>query len=1382
MKDIQQLIKKNSQEGRYEDIFPKTFIDAVLDKESGVTLTDILAMFNMLFLSYNGSRSQTRLQVPSSLRREGLWITYVLYDKTVVTEWYSAEAIDDTTFGDSANWRDGSNALVGDISISSDGYWVINGEVTNIKAQGEAGITPILRVGSNNHLQVSYTNGSTYVDVSPNPVFTQFRVSNNKLEQSVDLGLTWTVASDYIAAWFRFTGTTGSSQADNVGKIQISRDNGATWSDLSGEFTNSLHIKGYVATVGTLPSTAVQGDIYGVGPTYDPSDTEHTNPIYQLYVKNSTGWVNNGRFTSISAGVVQEIGSSETSVMSQNAVCNVTGLNEYPLFSESKDYNIGDIVVKDGKLYEFTLPHTSGVWVGTDVKVASLKKDFDGKFNNLEQTFNVSNNFPTGGIDGSNKYNLETAISKISGKNIQEGFRLLFVDINTNITSSYTFHGGAVSDLNRWTPSYFQGENSIVMQSDFNKLDDIKEKGTYYISSGNLRYYSILNVYSGSSENIVIQELVGANTISKDGKILEKQNNVITKSVRIFNISSKAFLDRVKYNEWSKWGYYQNEFIKNELGNYNEFTLSQTFASNLLYSILSTGDKLYLDKSIMLSGTIGNNSGYIHSNPILIDNNKRISFRARIKGGKSLIWLNKDKVEIGSIEEDSNVSITREYVSLIPPENSRYFQIQTMSKEHEDFQEYEFYILIEDITNLVNEFLDYTDNSEYYVPYSILENGNFTDDSLLTYRKTPYIEVSSEDIISVGLRVTGNICGYFYNKDKSHKISIDSGVRVGESGNVIKNIRVPGWAKFVRFTTLTSKSINYEEYEYYIKINRYSYEIKSKIDKLSYNLKNTFEDISKSDWEQGTFNVQIPTTTYNRSPYIEIDGSVENIDLCVRIKGGIYLQFYGENPTEIVESYSDSGSSAATIAERINVPEGARYFRVVTMNSSHPDYEEYNFYLHKVYYKLEKQTISPNQNVPVSFAAIPSLQLWAAQEINFSDGSDPISKNFLFCEVDNTYNFYIARDKFGNGLSFLFSWRQDLQEATPVNYSAAVLPNGDILFIYKSEAVPSGVSTDSWQKNPILYEKANGYEPIEIDFGDSIKPGGWLQNVGFNAIYPYRCLIFGEYTRTTAKKARIWKVSYPYNDKNSWKIVKEFDVDYTTLIPNSIKHIHTIQFDQYTGFIYACTGDENQGSNIWVSKDQGESWELVYGPSEKYCRLLNFIFTDSFVYWATDSPTDSLHFLFKAERGEDGVIKVSEANELTQLLQPESGMLLATYGLSYLKTINALLLLERVDGNGWQWMPIRLWDLNSNSLKTIGRIESVSGETQNIGFRCQFLELYPSDNSIICGYNQFFSYRNYNKLLGNRDSINVNERINNILIRIDRAGDNFGVSFNSIYK
>ena len=39
MKDIQQLIKKNSQEGRHEGIFHKTFTDAVEDIESGENTT-----------------------------------------------------------------------------------------------------------------------------------------------------------------------------------------------------------------------------------------------------------------------------------------------------------------------------------------------------------------------------------------------------------------------------------------------------------------------------------------------------------------------------------------------------------------------------------------------------------------------------------------------------------------------------------------------------------------------------------------------------------------------------------------------------------------------------------------------------------------------------------------------------------------------------------------------------------------------------------------------------------------------------------------------------------------------------------------------------------------------------------------------------------------------------------------------------------------------------------------------------------------------------------------------------------------------------------------------------------------------------------------------
>lgn len=199
--DRQQLIKKN-QSGGYQDIYPKTFIDAIRDKESGMSLSDILNGFNMYFLPYVGNPESTRLLVPKLLRRQGLWITYVKYDKTVVTEWYAGEDISDTAWKNSSNWRIGNNNLVGDITISSDGNWVVNGENTGVKAQGEPGITPLLRI-YDNKLQVSYTNGTTYTTINDTPIYTQFKVVNNKLQMSTTLGKSWIDVSDYIASYFR---------------------------------------------------------------------------------------------------------------------------------------------------------------------------------------------------------------------------------------------------------------------------------------------------------------------------------------------------------------------------------------------------------------------------------------------------------------------------------------------------------------------------------------------------------------------------------------------------------------------------------------------------------------------------------------------------------------------------------------------------------------------------------------------------------------------------------------------------------------------------------------------------------------------------------------------------------------------------------------------------------------------------------------------------------------------------------------------------------------------------------------------------------------------------------------------------------------------------
>lgn len=281
--NIHQINKLDVNDLTRKDIFPITVTSAVFDKQ-GNSLEAILLQNNSIFLSYKGSSEATRVTVPLKMRRKGLIISYKDYDGKAITEKlvYDDSVADDVFKLDSSWTSIGDVIISGEISISPNGTWIINGKDSGIKAvgpKGDNGLSPIVRT------------------------------NNNKLEYSYN-GTEWTVISDYIAAWFRFENN----------KIQISRDNKKTWTDLSDSFTKNLYIKGYVATVSALPTNATQGDIYGVGPTYDPSDTEQTNPIYQLYVKDSTGWVNNGRFTSISAGLVQVTGQSTTEVMSQKAV------------------------------------------------------------------------------------------------------------------------------------------------------------------------------------------------------------------------------------------------------------------------------------------------------------------------------------------------------------------------------------------------------------------------------------------------------------------------------------------------------------------------------------------------------------------------------------------------------------------------------------------------------------------------------------------------------------------------------------------------------------------------------------------------------------------------------------------------------------------------------------------------------------------------------------------------------------------------------------------------------------------------------------------------------------------------------------------------------
>lgn len=317
-KDIVQLYDKDRLTGRVRKVFPITYTQAVYDGKTGASLESILAQYNNVFLQFMGTAEATRVLLPKEMRRKGIQISYRnMEDEVIVEKCVNDSRTDDTHWGLSANWaRIDELSLSGEISVSAKGTWIINGEDTGIKAvgpKGDNGLTPWLKT------------------------------IDNKLYHSYD-NKTWEPSSDYIAAWFRFTGTSGSSQADNIGKMQISRDEGKTWTDLSGTFTNNLRISGYRTSVDLIPEGQPQGAIWAIGPTYASDDTAHTNPIYRLHVKDESGWVDNGQFTSIAAGVVQELGDSETEVISQKAVTKSSMEYNVSVWNEGEKYTLADAI------------------------------------------------------------------------------------------------------------------------------------------------------------------------------------------------------------------------------------------------------------------------------------------------------------------------------------------------------------------------------------------------------------------------------------------------------------------------------------------------------------------------------------------------------------------------------------------------------------------------------------------------------------------------------------------------------------------------------------------------------------------------------------------------------------------------------------------------------------------------------------------------------------------------------------------------------------------------------------------------------------------------------------------------------------------------------
>lgn len=128
-------------------------------------------------------------------------------------------------------------------------------------------------------------------------------------------------------------------------------------------------------------------------------------------------------------------------------------------------------------------------------------------------------------------------------------------------------------------------------------------------------------------------------------------------------------------------------------------------------------------------------------------------------------------------------------------------------------------------------------------------------------------------------------------------------------------------------------------------------------------------------------------------------------------------------------------------------------------------------------------------------------------------------------------------------------------------------------------------------------------------------------------------LFWGEYFRN--KQRENVNIFMSCDQGRSWQVVFEFG-------EKSIRHVHGIFCDPYDDRIWVTTGDEDHESAIWVTEDKFKTLEKVIGGSQQF-RALQLLFTNEHVYFGTDTPFAKNH-IYRLHKNSGKVEKLASVD------------------------------------------------------------------------------------------------------------------------------------------
>ena len=353
---------------------------------------------------------------------------------------------------------------------------------------------------------------------------------------------------------------------------------------------------------------------------------------------------------------------------------------------------------------------------------------------------------------------------------------------------------------------------------------------------------------------------------------------------------------------------------------------------------------------------------------------------------------------------------------------------------------------------------------------------------------------------------------------------------------------------------------------------------------------------------------------------------------------------------------------------------------------------------------------------------ISTYSLKSVKQSNAIRGRSPIPIAWLYIDND-TEDMYLVKGNPRGEMKHICKWDKSVTwngVTDSKSYTIFITPEDDLVCVFRSETLNDGVvGRDSDRKNPIVYPHNDYDNPIVVDFGNDEAPSAWLMSCGIDYDYIGNSLHFAEYGRVNLSHSKVWKVLPPYNRKDLWSVSHQWAT--SGLTDAGFKHCHCCEIDPYTGVIYVATGDDDTAAAIYASIDGGDTYTKVAGPNEKTCRLLNFIFTRDYIWWASDSHAKR-HALFRAKRV-NGIM--SEIELVAQIPYDADAQLQATYITFYAEDKNILLFLDYYDANGFaKPMEIYGYDITNGKVVRLMTLRGISDGVHKIGFRCECSSFY----------------------------------------------------------